>query len=180
MLDATLIRRMQRGEEEALGELRNRYQSYVCTILSAMVSGTGTYADVEELCADTFYSVWRSAQAIRPGKLKQYLAAAARNKAKSWLRARRELPMDLDTLDIPDGTLPLEERAMEQELAQRVRQAVRAMKPGDREIFLRYYYYLQPTAVIAAALEMPESTVRSRLHRGRLALKEFLCQEDLP
>lgn len=180
MLDATLLRRLQSRDQDALEVLTNKYRSYVCTILSNMIAGTGTYSDVEELCADTFLAIWQNADSIEAGKLKPYLGTTARNKAKSWLRSRRELLMDLDEIEIPDDSLPLEEKAIQAELAKRVRQAVDSMRPKDREIFLRYYYYLEPTDVIAARMDIPAATVRSRLARGREQLKNTLCKEEWP
>lgn len=180
MLDAVLLERLRRGDQEALALVTDKYRSYVCTIISNMISGVGTYSDTEELCADTFFSVWRSADAIGPGKLKAYIGAAARNKAKSWLRTRRELPMDLDEIEIPDDSLPLEEKAIQEELARRVRKAVDSLRPKDREIFLRYYYYLQSTDQVAAQMGIPAATVRSRLARGREILKQKLSEEGLP
>ena len=55
-----------------------------------------------------------------------------------------------------------------------VREAVLAMETTDREIFLRYYYHCQPIAVIAGETGMPESTVKSRLRRGREKLRAAL------
>ena len=50
--------------------------------------------------------------------------------------------------------------------------------PVDREIFLRYYYYLQPAPEIAQAMGLTHGAVRTRLSRGRAALKKTLLQED--
>lgn len=52
------------------------------------------------------------------------------------------------------------------------------MTPVDREIFLRYYYYLQPAPEIAQAMGLTHGAVRTRLSRGRAALKKILLQED--
>ena len=60
----------------------------------------------------------------------------------------------------------------------RVRAAIEAMSPVDREIFLRYYYYLQPAPEIAQAMGLTHGAVRTRLSRGRAALKKILLQED--
>lgn len=179
MRDATLLSRLKCRDPEALEQLSGQYQSYVCTIISSMLQGIGTYSDTEELCSDTFLSVWQHADAIEPGKLKAYLGTAARNKAKTWLRARREMPMDLDTVEIPDDSLPLEEQAIRDELAARVREAVASMRPRDREIFLRYYFYMQSAETISSALGIPAGTVRSRLTRGKAQLRIILSKEGL-
>ena len=52
------------------------------------------------------------------------------------------------------------------------------MEPVDREIFLRFYYYYEKIAQIAAAMELTESAVKSRLSRGREKLKSRLLAEE--
>ena len=53
------------------------------------------------------------------------------------------------------------------------------MEQPDREIFLRYYYYLQSSAEIAQAMGMGASAVRARLMRGRNVLRNKLCKEEI-
>jgi RNA polymerase sigma-70 factor (ECF subfamily) len=60
-----------------------------------------------------------------------------------------------------------------------VRQAVLELPQPDREIFLRYYYYLQTSSQIAEAMGMEDSTVRGRLMRGRNHLKQMLLKEGI-
>ena len=151
--DAQLLRRMQAGDDKALGLLMNKYGSYV-------------------------YRVWNHAGTIDARNLKAYLAVTARNKAKSFLRKHRELPMDLDTLPLSSG-LSLEDHALEQELKTVLHRAIDKMRPQDRDIFLRYYYYMQTTSQISQLLNIPHSTVRTRLMRGRKTLQKMLIKEGL-
>ena len=44
----------------------------------------------------------------------------------------------------------------------------------EKEVFMRFYFYGERTSEIAAALELKDSTVRSKLTRTRAKLKEFL------
>ena len=53
-----------------------------------------------------------------------------------------------------------------------------SLNPVDREVFLRFYYYYQKTADIAADMGLNESTVRTKLNRGRAKLRDFLLRED--
>ncbi len=177
MREAALLERLRRQDQDALDELTARYRSYVCTVLSNMLRGVGGWADVEELCADVFLALWQHAGEVREGSLKPWLGTVARNRAKSWLRARRELPMDLDELDLPDDSPGLEDEAIRKDLAAAVRRAVDSLRPKDREIFLRYYFYLQPAETIAAELGLAPSSVRSRLSRGRELLRKKLEKE---
>ena len=180
MREALLLDRLRKQDPEALDALTARYRSYVCTILSNMLRGIGTREDVEELCADVFMALWQHAAEPEPGNLKPWLGAVARNKAKSWLRRRRELPMDLDEIELPDDGPGLEDEAIRRELAAAVRKAVDSLRPRDREIFLRYYFYLQPAETIAAELGLAPASVRSRLSRGRELLRKKLEKEVRP
>ena len=176
--DAQLLRRMQLGDDKALSQLMGRYGGYVYRVIANVLLQAGTASDAEELTSDTFYAVWSHADTISPRNLKAYLAVTARNKAKSFLRKHRELPMDLDTLPLSDG-ITLEDQAMEQELKLLLHKAIDKMRPQDRDIFLRYYYYMQTTQQISQLLNIPHSTVRTRLMRGRKTLKKLLTKEGL-
>lgn len=177
MTDEQLLRRLKARQEGALEDLMDKYRRMVAAAIAGILGGGGSRSDVEELTSETFYAVWDHAQAIHSGKLRAYLSTTARNKAKTFLRSRRELPMDIDTIDLPDTGLSLEETIEQKDTARRVKQAIHKMRPKDREIFLRYYYYLQTTEQIAAAMSIPPGTVRSRMSRGRKILKEMLSEE---
>ena len=170
-----ILRRMQAGDQEALERMISRYRGYVYTILLNMLGDPGA---AEELTSDTFLAVWEHAENVQPGKLKAYLCVTARNRAKDYLRARQPLAMDIDEIELPDGRDSLEDELIRRERAEQVRRAIRSMRPKDREVFLRYYYYLQSTDTIAQAMGIPPGTVRSRLSRGRRQLRKLLTKED--
>ena len=65
-------------------------------------------------------------------------------------------------------------RAEEQAL---VRRAVFSLPDPDREIFLRHYYYAQTVQEIAHQMGLNESTVKTKLRRGRMKLKDILTRE---
>lgn len=169
--DAQLLCRMQAGDDKALELLMDKYGSYVYRVIANVLLNAGSASDAEELTSDTFYAVWTHAGSIDARNLKSYLAVTARNKAKSFLRKHRELPMDLDTIPLSNG-ISLEDHAVEKELKQLLKQAIDKMRPQDRDIFLRYYYYMQTTSQISQLLNIPHSTVRSRLMRGRKNFKK--------
>jgi len=52
--------------------------------------------------------------------------------------------------------------------------ALSLMNERDREIFIRYYFFMEKTTAIAEQLAMNESTVRSRLARDRSYLRHAL------
>lgn len=167
------LRRLQRRDENALTWFIRRYAAYVDTVIYNILADAGTGSDAEEIASDVFLVLWNHADRVRPGKVKAYLSGTARNMARDRLRrAGRELPLEEDVLILADADV---ERAAElREEAGLIRQAVLNMGQPDREIFLRHYYYGQPLSRIAAEMDMNLSTVKTRLRRGRIRLKDEL------
>ncbi|MBQ2202822.1 MAG: sigma-70 family RNA polymerase sigma factor [Oscillospiraceae bacterium] len=177
MTDNQLLRRLRAHDQDALVQLNDRYYDYLCAVIMQILGRAGAYADAEEICNDTIHAVWNNANSIKDEKLKPYLVTAARNRAKSWLRHRGTLEMDLDEIELPDSGTTLEDTAIREELAAAVRRAVDSMPRREREVFLRYYFYCQPGDEIARQLDIPASTVRSILSRGREKLRGKLMKE---
>ena len=92
------------------------------------------------------------------------------------------LPLEDDALITLDR---LWEQMVEKERCEALAQALAALPEEDREIFYRFYDLSQTTALIADELHMNASTVRSRLLRGREALRKTLtkgglfCEDDV-
>ena len=86
------------------------------------------------------------------------------------------LPLEEDALELPGPDDPPGEyeRAEERRL---VRRAVDALPGPDREIFLRHYYYAQTVQEIARQMGLNESTIKTKLRRGRMKLKQILTRE---
>lgn len=51
---------------------------------------------------------------------------------------------------------------------------IMALPPPDGELFLRRYVYSETAAQLGVHFNMPAATVRTRLHRARLALQKLL------
>jgi RNA polymerase sigma-70 factor (ECF subfamily) len=67
-----------------------------------------------------------------------------------------------------------DERLIEQQAGQRVRQAVRALPQRYREVVVLHYLEGMDIAAVAQALSLKRGTVEVRLHRARSQLKETL------
>lgn len=173
MNEKRVLKALRRGDSAALEQIIDQYTPYVFAISSNILSHVLPREDVEEAVSDVFCSLWYSREQVEPGKLKPYLAAIARNTAKSRLRRLRlaePLEDDLLALALPgpeDGLLALELKAA-------CREAVDSLGQPDREIFTRRYFLYQKTGDIARALGLNANTVRSKLSRGREKLKEHL------
>ena len=176
MKDELFLRKIRRRDPAGLESMMNCYIPYVSTVVWNILRGNMSREDAEEVVSDVFLTAWEQAADIRPGCTRQWLGAVARNKAKNKLRqAGKTLPLEEDVLEIPDEYTPitLAEQAEEREL---VRRAVEELGHPDREIFLRHYYYAQTVSEIGQCMNLNVSTVKTRLRRGRLRLKELLTR----
>lgn len=173
-----LAARLRLGDPQALEEAMDRYAPYAAKIIAAYLGSTISHEDIEELLSDVFVNLWNSRERLQ-GDVKPYLAAIARNAARSRLRAARSaLPLPEDPFLADDAPSP-QELAETTEEAAAVRQAISAMEAGDRELFYRFYYLEQTTEEIAAITGENSATLRSRLRRGRIKLKQILSERGI-
>ena len=174
MDEATALQSLRRRDEDALAWFIRRYTPYVGAVASGILGPAAFVRDKEEICADVFFALWQNADSIDLGKVKDWLSAAARNKARDRLRkSGRELPLEEDVLLVADGANMARDME-EREQAAFLRRALLSMAPPDWEIFLRHYYYGQTLTCIAGEMGMNLSTVKTRLRRGRVKLKDIL------
>ena len=171
MEESTLIRKLQKGSPGALDALIRRYTPYVSACAYRLL-GHLPHEELEEAVADTFVELWRHAGELDPGRpLRPWLGTVASNKAKNRLRAYTP------TLELPESTASpqdLQRQTEEKETQETLWQLVDSLEEPERTLFFRYYYEGDKLKIIAADLGMNLSTAKTKLHRGRLLLREQL------
>ena len=158
--------------EAGLKTAMERYAPAVKRILTKKLPGHPE--DVEECMADVFVALWKHASRLcQTGTpVKAWLVVTARNTGITrWRRLRRKTELPLNE-ELGDALALLD--ALPSDAEDLVGTLVAAMTQPDREIFLRKYYLLQPARQIARALNMSDSTVNTRLSRGRERLRREL------
>ena len=177
MEDQKLLRRLKRDDVRALDAVVKKYTPYLYAIVQNILRNQLGPEDVEETVSDVFLSLWNHRHAAGIGSLRAYLAAIARNTSIDRLRARKlTVPLDDDMIQIREDASSLEEGILQRELETAVRDAVEQLPPQEQEIFRRYYYFYQRTGEIARDMGLNESTVRTRLQRGRAKLRSSLAE----
>jgi RNA polymerase sigma-70 factor (ECF subfamily) len=176
MIDAIILSAVRRGSENALGQLIDKYGAYVCTVIRNTVGENLAHEDVEETAADVFFALWQNAEKVE--KLKAWLGATARNKAKNKLREiHADIPLN-DEITI-DGKGEIEGDIISKEESSAIKNAILSMDECDREIFLRHYYDSQTVATIVTETGMTEAAVRKRLVRGKKKLRAILDKQEV-
>ena len=172
MFEEELLRRLRRGDETAVEAAIDRYGAYVASVVHRSLGRLSCPEDVEELCADVFFTLWQKRGGLRGESLRPWLAAVARNRARSHLRSLGPLPVEEAFLEETSASAELlaEERETRSELAD----AMSGIGEGDRELLLRHYYCGESVPEIAAVTGLHPENVKSRLRRGREKLKKLL------
>ena len=171
-----ILQNIKAGDPSGLKALMERYVPYISVIVWNILRDAMSPQDAEEVVFDVFLAAWEQAADLKAGHVKGWLGTVARNKAKNKLRQMgRTISLEENSVDIPAPN-DLSE-AMEQDEERRlVRQAVDALPPEDKEIFLRHYYYAQSIKEISDHMALNESTIKTKLRRGRMKLKEALTK----
>jgi RNA polymerase sigma-70 factor (ECF subfamily) len=178
MKEDSILWKMRRRDPDGLEMLMDRYIPYVSAIVWNILRDCMAKEDAEEVVSDVFLAAWEQVEDIQRGCAKAWLGAVARNKAKNKLRQiGRALPLEEDVLEIPDECTPVTQIEQTEERIQ-VRRAVEQLGEPDREIFLRHYYYAQSVAEIGKCMHLNESTIKTKLRRGRMRLKDVLTRWD--
>jgi RNA polymerase sigma-70 factor, ECF subfamily len=168
--DEALILEFQRGSAEAFEELFARYREPLFGFFRRRLNNRER---AEDLAQETFLAVIRATSRYQPRALvRTYLYGIALNLLAAERRKQsRNSPIE-------SGAEPAIDGAPDEVLW--VRQALEKLDPSEREIImLREYEQLSYTE-IADLLRLPLNTVRSRLFRSRMALKDCLESEAKP
>lgn len=168
MSDERLMLAFTQGSREAFTELFHRYKQAVYGFFCRRISDP---ANAEELAQETFFALLRAKNRYQPRALfRTYLYAIGFR----ILRAhRRKAAFRAAFLGQPNSFPdPSKHDATESGLW--VRRAVEKLDPVNREIVMLREFEQLSYAEIADLLELPPNTVRSRLFRARMALRELL------
>ena len=175
-MDDRIIELLAAGDQQGIALLQQQYGSMVRYIVRGILRDV---QDAEECVSDVYLRAWERFSTFdrRRGSLAAWLTAVARNAA---VDRRRRARAPEAALDENAGVSPSpEDEVLRRERLRLLGQAVEALKPSDRLLFYRKYYYLQSTAQIAAELGLSERAVEGRLYRLRRRLQKALGGDAL-
>lgn len=181
-VDLDLVDRINAGGPDAgaaFGELYERHKGWAFNVARRMTPNEAAAGDVVQ---DSFVSLLRQFPGFElTAGLRTYLYAVIRNRARDQRRkdSRLRLVGDLGESDdgargparageIGDGG----ERGEREEQMDALRVAVGALAESQREVLILRIVDGFSVAEVARALEIPEGTVKSRLHLAIKALRE--------
>ena len=174
MLPPDAVERFCAGDPEAVRTLYDEYGRLVFAVAMRVVHQREL---AEEATQQTFLQAWRAAGTFEPGRdLTPWLITIARRAAIDiHRRESRRGHVDLDEA-APTGTslVTLPPSAEQIEAVWRVRSAIDALPPADRELVRLQHLEGLSHAEIAERLEIPVGTVKSRSFRAHRVLASHL------
>jgi RNA polymerase sigma factor (sigma-70 family) len=171
--DSDLLARAQRGDAAAYEEIVKSYQQIAFRTAYVI---TGSAADAEDAAQEGFVKAYRALGSFRTGAdprpwLLRIVANEARNRVRSSQR-RHGLELRLIEGFRPGDAAPSPEgAAVATEDRRRLLDLVNALGEEDRLVISSRYFLELSGEETAAALGIPEGTVKSRLSRALTRLR---------
>lgn len=174
-----LVRAIAAGDQPALHALFERTQRLVYALAMRI---TGNRETAEELTLDVFHDVWRRAPAydVAGGSVLGWIMNQARSRAIDRVRfdnrKRRAPAADHEPIDPGEAE---DARALLQ-LRQRgaaLREALVVLTPDERQVIEAAFFGEQTHSEVAARLELPLGTVKTRIRAALHKLRNALATE---
>jgi RNA polymerase sigma-70 factor (ECF subfamily) len=177
--DEILVERAKAGDLAAYNQLVEAYQDLLHSLVVRMVPDPDQAADAVQ---EAFFSAYRNLARYRGPSFRGWLTRIAVNAAMDLQRARRRRPvfpypeLEDDRWQPPAGEESDPERlALTGEQGRVLAAAMAAITADQRAAIVLYDVEGYDYAEIATMTGVSLGTVKSRIHRGRLALRELLA-----
>ncbi len=180
--DAPLVERTLEGDQQAYEQLVRKHEKRVFRTTIAIL---GELADAEEAMQETFLKAYQNLHTFRrDARFTTWLTRIAVNESLQILRRRRDTtsldapeapPQDLRPRRVEEWYANPERRYAAAELKRMVEEAIRALPPAYRVVFLLRDVEELSTEETAEALGLSIPATKSRVLRARLMVREALA-----
>lgn len=171
--DLRLVRAVLEGDRDAFGPLVTRYEGLVAGV--AWRYGARR-EDIEDVVSEVMVKVYRNLHQYRPDyPLSTWLYRLAVNHVVDLARRNRKERGRTEMPEQVADAAPSASEGMEaRERAEMLRAALREIDPRYREVIFLVYVEGRRVDETARTLGLPEGTVKTRLMRGREAIRRIL------
>lgn len=183
MDDNKIIELYFKREESALSETDKKYGRYCYSIAYNILFDR---EDSKESVNDTYLGAWNTMPPKRPAVLSSFLGRITRNIALKRYRERSAakrgggaVAVSLEELSECIAASDTVERTVErQELSRIVDSFLRALPEGERNVFIRRYWYCDEISAIANRYGATKGKIKMMLLRTREKLAKELRREE--
>lgn len=181
--EQAIITRAMKGETEAFNTLVLKYQNMAYSVAYRMLRDEDAAADVVQ---DSLIKAYRALQGFQGGNFRSWLMRIVANTCYDLLRAQQRHATDSldDLLDEQDHTPYLvdhaegpESHAERMELNKFIEAGIQALPPDQRLVLILCDVHGYAYDEIAEIANLPMGTVKSRISRARLRLRDYLLSK---
>ncbi len=177
--DAALVVSIGRWREEALAEAYRRHGGAVFGLARRVIRDVGI---AEEVVQEVFVRLWTTPDRYDPdrGSLRSWLLAQAHGRSIDRLRSdgARRLREERDAQRTASAGYDLEREAMDLAVAERVSEVMDGLPAPEREALELAYFDGYTYREVAAILDIPEGTIKSRIRAGLKRLRVDLIDSE--
>lgn len=177
--DHILLERAREGDLDAFNDLVVLHQDQLFNLVARMVPDRDQAHDVVQ---EAFFSAYRNLARFRGGSVRSWLSRIAVNAAMDTQRARKRRPvqpypeLEDDSWQPPTGPdADPEGITLTAERSAALESALATITPDQRASIVLFDVEGYDYAEIAEMTGVSLGTVKSRIHRGRLALRDLLA-----
>jgi RNA polymerase sigma-70 factor (ECF subfamily) len=181
--DEELVEACQAGEASAFDVLVARWED---RIRGAAYRFLGSEEEAKDVAQEAFLKAYRALGGFkREARFSSWLYQIATNLCRDRLRRRRSRgTVSLEEMEETGGAIVetrpgAHDRLLQEDLARAVRRAIHALGEEQREVVILKEYEGLTFLEIAQALDVPVSTVKTRLYRGLGQLRLRLEREGI-
>jgi RNA polymerase sigma-70 factor (ECF subfamily) len=173
-LDQADVTRVLAGDVRAFEGIVRRWQGPLVNMAWRYCRDRGR---AEEMAQEAFLRAWRGlAHWRRESSFSTWLFALAANVYRSELKRFPTETLPLEAAPEPSGPASQHHEAEGRERYEVVQRAVLALPLRYREPVLLYYFHEMDVTAAAATMGLPEGTMKARLSRARVLLRQRFPQ----
>ena len=176
--DVEWLRRIADGDRSAFSDFYDQYSSLLFSIALKILNDG---KEAEDVLQEVFMQIWNKAGAYNPllGKPASWAVTLTRNKAIDRIRAaqRRSKLIEQATVEAdvrPDTSPSANEKLHGKENAEMIRSVVAALPADQRRAIELAFFSGLTQDEISQQLQEPLGTIKARIRRGMLKLREKL------
>ncbi|MCA9835382.1 MAG: sigma-70 family RNA polymerase sigma factor [Trueperaceae bacterium] len=169
-----LILGLQSGDEASLARLYELLSNQVYALALQMLRNR---EDAQEVLQDTFVKLYQNAERFKPefGSARAYIYTIARNECRMRLRAKQSRPQKLADIDLHDPASSFGDgHETDHDVRITVAKALEHLETEDQHLLKASFYEGYSHAELADQTGMPLGTVKSKVRRALLKLRDFL------